>query len=386
MKIIDIEVFPIKIKKDYVYLGESNSIRDDEDYYIREEYRCCYSKNMETLLVKVTTDNGLVGWGEALSPVVPEVAGTVIEKLFKPFLIGMDPTNIEVIKDFLYDLMRERGYYSGFMVDAITAVDISLYDIIGKFYNVPIYKLLGGKRIDRIPAYVSNIPVKGLDNIVEEAIKWKEKGFTAIKMQGGHGKEKDMEVFTRLREALGSDYKLMVDMHWEYDTKEAISVAKELEKIDIDFIECPVLPEFIGEVGKISNKVNCKVALGEADRTIYRFKDILDKNAADIIQPDVGRTGITELKRIATIAESYGKTVAPHLSVGLAPCIAATLHLCVNLGNFYGYQEYQHTILPIANELLREPIKLVEGAFVLPKGNGLGIEINEDVVRKYCVK
>src|SRR5699024_10885587 len=127
------------------------------------EYRCWYSKNMETLMVKISTDKGVFGWGEALSPVVPEVAGIIIEKLFKTFLIGKNRTDMDIILNMLYDTMRERGYYNGFMLDAITAIDIALWDITGKYYNVPIYKLLGGSYMNNIPAYISNLPVSELN-------------------------------------------------------------------------------------------------------------------------------------------------------------------------------------------------------------------------------
>ena len=166
MKISNIEVFPLKIKKGHVYLGGDFASSQAYDYYLRPEYRCPYSKNMETLLIKITTDEGIYGWGEALAPVVPEVAGTIISKLFAPFLLGRDPRDIKVIWNLLYGTMRDRGYYTGFMVDAISAVDCALWDIAGKFYGQPVYRLLGGKYRDEIPAYISGLPVDGLEKKV----------------------------------------------------------------------------------------------------------------------------------------------------------------------------------------------------------------------------
>ena len=123
MLIEKIEIFPVRIKKEHVYLGNSSGLSSKYDYYLRPEYRCPYSKNMETLYVKITTDSGIVGWGEALAPVLPDVGGKIIQELFAPVLLGRNPLDIKVIWNQLYDLMRDRGYYSGFMVDAITAVD-----------------------------------------------------------------------------------------------------------------------------------------------------------------------------------------------------------------------------------------------------------------------
>ncbi len=384
MKIIEIKVYPLKIKKDYVYLGESSSIKEDS-YYVRPEYRCCYSRNMETLMVKISTDEGIVGWGEALSPVVPEVAGTIIEKLFCDFLIGKDPRDIDVIWNMLYNTMRERGYYSGFMVDAITAVDIALWDITGKYYNAPIYQLLGGAYLDKIPAYVSNLPVPEPSEKIKLAKEWQRKGFKSIKIQAGFDFNKDVEIMSALRQALGSDFRLMVDAHWTYSSKEAIKLGKAFEKIDVEFLECPCLPEFLDENASVTASLNIPVALGEADRTHYQYREMLMKNVADIYQPDIGRTGISEMRKISILAESFGKKLAPHLSVGQGVCIAATLHMCASMPNFYGIQEFQPSILPIANEMLKKPIQCENGYFTINNAPGLGIEVDEDMVKQYAV-
>lgn len=151
-------------------------------------------QNMETLLVKVTCSGGISGWGEALAPVLPDVAGRIISELFTPVLLGRDPLDRGVIWNMLYGLMRDRGYYSGFMVDAISAVDCALWDIAGKHFGVPVYKLLGGAYRTEIPAYISGLPVAGLDEKVALALSWKEKGFKAIKLQIGYGMDEDIRI------------------------------------------------------------------------------------------------------------------------------------------------------------------------------------------------
>ena len=383
MQIEKIEVFPIKIKKDHVYLGSSSGLDTDYDYYLRPEYRCPYSKNMETLLVKVTCSGGISGWGEALAPVLPDVAGRIISELFTPVLLGRDPLDRGVIWNMLYGLMRDRGYYSGFMVDAISAVDCALWDIAGKHFGVPVYKLLGGAYRTEIPAYISGLPVAGLDEKVALALSWKEKGFKAIKLQIGYGMDEDIRIMRALREALGADFKLMIDAHWNYTVAQAVKLAHRLEELDVEFLECPLNPENLAGYSELAATVSIPVTLGEADRTHWRYKDILDRNSCDIVQPDVGRCGISELMRISELAELYGKPVAPHLSVGQAGCIAATLHCDAAIYNFYGMQEYHPSILPVANEFLIDPIKCENGAFSIPEGAGLGIEFDEDKVRYY---
>ena len=383
MRIETIEVFPVKIRKEHVYLGETTTLDSPYDYYMRPEYRCPYSKNMETLLVKITTQSGICGWGEALAPVLPEVAGTIIKNLFTPVLLGENALNRGVLWNRLYDLMRDRGYYAGFMVDAVAAVDCALWDIAGKQAGLPVYQLAGGAYRDRIPAYVSGLPAPKLEDKIALALDWKAKGFRAIKLQIGYGMEEDIRIMTALREALGDDFKLMIDAHWNYTVPQAIRLARRLEELDVAFLECPLNPEDLPGYAELAAAVDLPIALGEADRTHWQYKEILDRRCCDIVQPDVGRCGITEMMRIAQLAELYGRPVAPHLSVGQGGCIAATLHCDAALYNFHGMQEYQPSILPVANEFLTKPIVCKDGFLEVPEGPGLGIEYDEEKVRYY---
>jgi L-alanine-DL-glutamate epimerase-like enolase superfamily enzyme len=381
MKIISVEVFPLKLKNGPLYLGSSAGLSAKSDYYIRPEYRSIYSRNLETLLVKITTESGVYGWGEALAPVGPEIAGEIIQRLFASFLIGQDARDIDVIWSRLYDSMRERGYFTGFMVDAITAVDVALWDILGKSVGLPVYRLLGGAYRREIPAYVSGIPKTTREERIALALEWKVKGFGAIKLHLGYGVHEDAEIAAYMREALGPRFRLMIDAHWQYSVPEAIQLGRKLERLDIDFLEAPTAPEDIEGTAEIARALDMAVAIGEAKRTRYQFKDRLLKRAADIYQPDVGRTGITEAKKIANMAEAFNIPIAPHLSVGQGICIAATLHLSAAIPNLY-ILEYQPTVLDTANTLLINPIVCDQGRYLLPEGPGLGVEINEALVRK----
>ena len=384
MKIESIQVYPIKIRKSHVYLGSSSGLNTPYDYYLRPEYRCPYSKNMETLLIKITTESGISGWGEALAPVLPGVGGKIISELFLPVLKGRSALDIGVNWNLLYGLMRDRGYYSGFMVDAVSAVDCALWDIAGKYLRQPVYQLLGGAYRDKIPAYISGLPVEGLEQKVALALEWKEKGFKAIKLQIGYGMEEDLRIMTALRKALGDEFRLMIDAHWNYRVHEAVKLARRLEELGVEFLECPLDPENLNGYSELAAAVDIPVALGEADRTHWQYKEILDRKSCDILQPDVGRCGISQMKRIAEMAELYGRPVAPHLSVGQGGCIAATLHCDAALYNFYGIQEYQPSILPVANEFLQTPVVCQEGYLRIPEGSGLGIAFDEEKVKAFC--
>jgi len=175
----------------------------------------------------------------------------------------------------------------------------------------------------------------------------------------------------------------MIDAHWNYTVPQAIRLARGLEELGVEFLECPLNPELSVGYAELAASVDIPVTMGEADRTHWQYKELLDKKSCDILQPDVGRCGITELMRIAELAELYGKPVAPHLSVGQGACIAATLQCDAALYNFYGIQEFQPSILPVANEFLTEPIRCENGCFTVPDTPGLGIEIDEEKVRFY---
>ncbi|WP_053218217.1 mandelate racemase/muconate lactonizing enzyme family protein [Virgibacillus senegalensis] len=385
MEITNVEVFPLKVDKGVVYLGESSGLHySKNNYYLRPEYRSFYSKSLETLLVKISTSSGIEGWGECLAPVAPEVAGTVIESLFSSYLLGKDPKRIDVIWNKLYDSMRERGYFSGFMVDAITAIDIALWDILGKVHNVPVYQLLGGNYIDKIPAYVSGLPKQTIEEKKVLANDWREKQFQNIKLHLGYGLEEDVRIISQLKNNY-SDINFMVDAHWHYSPKEAVILSEKLSEYDVKFIEAPVLAEDIDGNHFVRENSRIPIALGEAIRTRYQFKERLVKHATDILQPDIGRVGITEAKKIANMAEAFNVPIAPHLSVGLGVCIAATLHVSASINNFY-MLEYQPTVFPVANDLLANNLVCEKGFYHLPEDSGLGIAIDEEKVRYYSIR
>jgi L-alanine-DL-glutamate epimerase-like enolase superfamily enzyme len=382
MKISSITVYPMKISKSPVYLGTSSGMREASDYYIRPEYRSVYSRNLESLVVKITTDTGLVGWGEALAPVAPEVTGQLIKSLFEPLLLDANPLNVDVIWNKLYNSMRERGYFSGFMVDAITAVDMALWDILGKHLQVPVHVLLGGSYRTEIPAYVSGLPVTNDEERIQLALDWQAKGFKAIKLHLGYSVEEDARIVRQLREALGSSFRLMVDAHWKYSVPEAIRLGRMLESLGVEFLEAPVLPEDIDGTVEVARALDMAVAIGEAKRTRYQFKERLVRRAADIFQPDVGRAGISETRKIATMSEAFNIPIAPHLSVSLGICIAATLQVCASLSNFY-ILEFQPTVFPSANSILHKPLVCENGRYLLPTGVGLGVEVNEEAIKEH---
>ena len=380
MKISRIDCFPLKITTPQAYLGGEVKA-SDSDYYYRPEYRCVYSRKMETCLVKITTDSGHVGWGEALAPVVPQVIAELITQLFAPLLTGQSPFASQVLNARMYDAMRDRGHITGYHIDALAAVDIALWDLKGQILNQPVYQLLGGAFRDQIPCYVSGLPEPDLPARCALALRWQQKGFNAIKLALGYGVQQDIENVRAIRDALGPQASLFLDAHWNYSVAQAAELANALHPLGVGFLEAPLLPEDIAGHRELRAKSPLPIALGETERTRYQFKPFIEQRAMDIVQPDVGRTGITELMHIASLAQTWNLQVAPHLSVGLGPCIAASIHVAAALPNLF-MLEYQPPVFELANQLLDTPLVCEAGHYTLPQGAGLGIAITDARVRE----
>ncbi|WP_313161980.1 mandelate racemase/muconate lactonizing enzyme family protein [Kosakonia cowanii] len=380
MKISRIDCFPLKITTPQAYLG-GDVKASDSDYYYRPEYRCVYSRKMETCLVKITTDSGHVGWGEALAPVVPQVIAELITQLFAPLLTGQSPFANQVLNARMYDAMRDRGHITGYHIDALAAVDIALWDLKGQILNQPVYQLLGGAFREQIPCYVSGLPEPDLPARCALALRWQQKGFNAIKLALGYGVQQDIENVRAIRDALGPQASLFLDAHWNYSVAQAAELANALHPLGVGFLEAPLLPEDIAGHRELRAKSPLPIALGETERTRYQFRPFIEQRAMDIVQPDVGRTGITELMHIASLAQTWNLQVAPHLSVGLGPCIAASIHVAAALPNLF-MLEYQPPVFELANQLLDTPLVCEAGHYTLPQGAGLGIAINEARVRE----
>lgn len=381
MSITKIEAIPVRIKRDEAYLGSLPKDINPEAYFTRPPYRALYSAYFETAFVKITTADGAIGWGEALAPVAPEVVSAIIEQLLAPVLMGRDPLDGNVLWNLMYDLMRERGYYGGFMLDAISACDTALWDLRGKILNQPVYQLLGGAYRDRVACYVSGLPRPTAAERVELALAFVDKGFKAFKLAAGHGVRADRASVAALRKALGDEATLLLDAHWVYALDEAVQLGHALTDLNVGFFEAPINPEDVESHAQLAAAVAVPIAHGETERTRYQFRPWLMRKAADILQPDVGRAGISEVIKIAAMAEAFNVKMAPHLSVGLGICIAATIQAAAAIPNFY-LLEYQPPVFEIANRLLKSPLICDAGCYEIPTSAGLGVELDLDRLRE----
>jgi L-alanine-DL-glutamate epimerase-like enolase superfamily enzyme len=379
MKITDVIAYSVKYPQEYLFQGPATA---ESHYILREGFSTVYSTHNEALLVRVETNTGLVGWGEALAPVVPEAVATLVTRLLRPLILGADPCDVEPLWNRMYHSMRVRGHLTGFFIDALSAVDIALWDLFGQVAQQPICRLLGGRQREKVPVYHSGVPGKTVAERVESARSLVAQGFTALKLHMGLGAAEDVATVAALREALGPGVGIALDGHWHYSVKEALAIGRQIERHNALFFEAPISPEDTAGHAALARTLAVPIAIGEGERTRWQFLSLLQARAVDIAQPDIGRTGLTEGRRIATLCEAFNVPVAPHVSTGLGIRFAATLHYSAALGNFH-MLEYQGGLMPSINASLTAPIPVEAGEIAVPEGPGLGVTLNEEAVAPY---
>ncbi|MBX3142281.1 MAG: mandelate racemase/muconate lactonizing enzyme family protein [Trueperaceae bacterium] len=354
--------------------------------------RPSYAVGIDTTLVRIQTDSGIVGWGEAKAPVAPRVAQTIINDLLRDLIIGADPRNVEVIWETLYASMRLRGHDSGFLIEAISGIDIALWDIVGKATGEPIHRLLGGAYRDRIKVYASGVPATKAARgeadharMLAAAQSAVDRGFLGLKMAIGSGPEADVTSVRAVRELVGPKMAIFADAAGNYDVGRAVMVGRELETLGVGFLEAPLPHEFVDGYAEVARTLAIPIA-NDVITTRYQVLDYLKKSALDIVQPDVCRTGgITELKRISVLTDAFGVGFTPHVSIGSAIHFVASAHCAAAAPNLH-QMEYWFGQNPLGDAILKEPaLGLVDGYLPVPQGPGLGIEIDEDVVRSLAV-
>lgn len=378
MKVVAVETHVVKIHPPEAYLGpRPTSVDDGSDggaYYLRPPWRSLYSDRFETMLVRVACDDGTYGWGEALAPVAPEVAATIVDKLLAPVLIGADPRHARPLWTKLSGLMRERGHLTGHQADALAAVDIALWDIKGKLCGVPVNALLGGSYRERVPTYVSGLPRADDEQRAELAARWVSQGVRAFKLHLGHGVDADLATFDAVA-AVHPEVKVAVDAHWAYDLADALRLGRGLDERRAWFLEAPLAPEDVAAHSELAAALITPIAIGETLRNRYEFRAWLDARAVDICQPDVARTGITEAMEIASLAAAHHIPVAPHHSVGLGVAVAAGLHVSAAIEQMPGF-EFQPGTMAVADRILTKPLAGGPVSFDLPDSPGLGVEVD----------
>lgn len=350
-------------------------------YFVPVNRHALKSNMHETLVVRITTDGGLVGYGEGQSCVSPDTPRTIVDDLCRPMLVGEDPFDVEFLWQRLFEGMRERGHPTGFYVDALAACDIALWDLQGKALNLPVHKLLGGRFRDRIELY-AGCAGRDPDAAADRAERLVAAGYRGMKLSPASDRRGTVAIAAAVRDRVGPDIAVMVDVHTEFDVAEAIRLGRELEALDIYWLEAPTLPEDLAGHAAVTRALDMHVANGEWYRTRYEMKEAFDKRTCDVVMPDIGRTGLTEGKRIAVLADTYNIPVSPHIGGGGLLSIAATIQLSAAIPNFL-VMEHGHESYPTRCRYALEAPQPVDGAFPVTDQPGLGVRIDDEALERF---
>jgi D-galactarolactone cycloisomerase len=346
------------------------------------------------MLVEVETDEGLTGWGECYGPA--RLTRTAVAS-FAPLLEGADPLRTDWIWQDLYARFRDHGQ-KGVVIQGMSGIDIALWDIKGKAFGVPAYRLMGGPLREEVQAYATGLYRRRdgdpLRYLVEEAEGYVAEGFDALKLKVGFGIDEDAAVTRALRRALGPEIRIMIDANHAFDAPSAIRLGRKVEDCDLAWFEEPVPPEDLAGYREVKAALDIPVAGGECEFTRFGFRELLVSRSVDIVQPDTcAAGGLSEAKKIADMAAAFGVRYVPHVwGTGIA--MAAALQLLAVLPSnpsalvpsWEPILEFDRTEHPIRDALLEEPIVHRNGVVGVPCAPGLGIEVNRSALARFAVR
>ena len=367
----------MKISKIIPYV--LNEDLEKEFFFSQWEY-----SNRKICIVKIICDDGIVGWGEAYGP-APVVKESI--NYIKQNIIGMNPLESDVIWSTLFRRVHDYGR-SGVFVSAISAIDIALWDIKGKYHKLPVSTLLGGSYREKIRPYATGLYFSDsktlTDDLCNEALEYVNEGFKSIKMKVGLNLKDDIANVKAVRNAIGPDIELMIDSNHAYSYDEALKLSKKLEDQDIKWFEEPLSPEFYDQYSDFKSKSLIPVAAGECEYLRYGFQKLLDKNCVDFLQMDICSCGgLTEAKRISALSSTKGVKVIPH-TWGSGIAFYTAINFISNLeaipGRLYNedaYIEYDRTENKIRENIIKDNIIMKDGYISVNDKPGLGVDVDE---------
>ena len=371
MRITDVE--PIILRRDRVDTGRADGTQD-------------------AFLVRVHTDEGIVGLGEADTS--PYVARTIVEmpsshsiaRGLRELLVGEDPLETDRLWQLMFHGSDHYGR-GGAALHTISAIDIALWDIAGKAAGRPVSALLGGAGVPELPVYASEVMPETAAEVQAIARRAVDDGYGALKLGWGPlGRDLgyDEELVRAARDVLGPDRSLMLDGGRAYTVKRAAELLRRLEDADLYWLEEPLEPDDYDGYRRLSDAAGVRLAAGEADSCLGPFRTLVERGHVDVLQPDVARCGgFTVARQIADLARRRSVEIVPHcFSTGVL--VAASLHFAVTLDR-PTYSEFSVADSPLVNGLLVKPFELNEGKLAVPTAPGLGIELDEEVVHRMRV-
>jgi D-galactarolactone cycloisomerase len=352
-------------------------------------------------LVEVSTDEGLTGWGECFGPgPVARANRAIVEEVIAPLVIGRDPMAREVLWHEVYNRLRDHGQ-KGMPLQALSGVDIALWDIAGKVTGQPLSVLLGGRFRETVPVYGYGMMLRPVEDLAtrfaEEARAIEAAGFTAMKMKVGRGVRDDIRLVEAVRGAIGDDTRLMVDANHAYHTADAFAVGRALERLGIHWFEEPVAPEDLDGYRELRAGLSVNVSGGEAEFTRWGWRALLEGRCLDIAQPEVcALGGISEYVKVLALAHTHFTPVVNHVW-GSAVAVAVNLQLLAAMPPVPGalhpdepMLEFDTTHNALRDDLPTVALRIREqvaatGRAEVPLRPGHGVEPDPDVLRRYAV-
>ncbi|WP_170441821.1 mandelate racemase/muconate lactonizing enzyme family protein [Ruegeria arenilitoris] len=352
-----------------------------------------YYDKRTTHLVEVQTDEGVTGWGECFGPGnVARANKSIVEQVIQPMVLGLDPLDKDVIWHKVYNLLRDHGQ-GGMPIQALSGVDIALWDIVGKVAGLPLHKLIGGAHRTSVPCYgygmmLRDEPIADLAaRFKDEAATIKDMGFVATKMKTGFGPKPDVQLCEAVRRGVGDDFPFMVDANHAYTTSDAFHVGRALEELDAYWFEEPVAPEDLDGYRELRAGLKVNISGGEAVFNRWAWRALLENRSVDIAQPEVcALGGISEYLRVLALCHAHFTPVVNHVW-GSAVAVATNLHLLAAMpampGGLHPWEpmlEFDTTDNKFRDDLLTVPleiqkqVKANKGRVTIPTGPGLGVE------------
>lgn len=388
MKVVRLDTFALRARPAETYWGARTWSGDQRfaSYPPESRRHYIYSDTVDAALVRIETEDGVIGWGEAKAPVGVRATCAIIDDLLAPLAVGSRLDEIAVTWDRMYAGMRVRGHDSGFWLEALSGVDIALWDAWGRTLGQPVHTLLGGRQREQVPLYASGVPAapagsgaEGLRVVREEAVRLRTLGYDAVKVAIGIDPESDVASVAAVCEVFD---RVFADAAGQYDVRQALTVGRELERLGVGFFEMPVPPENLDGYATLAARLDVPLALDSlAGR--YRALEFLRRDALHVLQPDVCRAGgITETMRIAALADAFGVQATPHVSIGSAVHVAASLQCAAAMPNL-DVMEYWIGENPLGRPLAPDLATPSAGLLEVPRGPGLGITVDEDAVRSH---
>jgi D-galactarolactone cycloisomerase len=333
---------------------------------------------VSALVVEVCTDDGRSGWGEGLVRFGPQGGAELVRHVLRPKLIGADPFEVER----LWPVMARSisGRMGGTFIETLSAIDIALWDLMGQEAAQPVHRLLGSCGRTHVAAYASSVtwgPLEVAKAQLERAIAL---GFPLVKVKLGAPVEAALARARALAEVANGRTRLCADANWVFDVADALRLARGLADLDYHWLEEPIVPEDLDGYRRLAQLSPIRLAAGESEFTASGARDLIASRALGVIQPDVARSGgITETRRIASLAHAFHTAYAPHVGFSGAICVAASLHLAAAMPNFLTF-ECMFFANPLRDALTRTPVGAAEAltpeGLPVPQGPGLGIEID----------